>query len=66
MTENHILSRTLPYVLFKDIFVSFSTTDIADKWQGVIFIGREFLEKVSKVETMRKITEAGTELSHSA
>lgn len=32
--------------------------------QRVIFIAREFLEKVSKVETMQKITEAGIELSH--
>lgn len=44
---------------------SFSTTDIADMWQGVIFIGRAFLEKVSKVETMKQITEAGIEFSHS-
>lgn len=66
VTENHILSRTLLYVLFKDIFFSFSTTDIPDMWQGVIFIGREFLEEVSEVETMQKITAAGIELSHSA
>lgn len=34
-------------------------------WQGVIFIGREFLEKVSKVEKVQQIAEAGIELSHS-
>lgn len=34
-------------------------------WQRVVFVGREFLEKVSKAETMQKITEAGIELSHS-
>lgn len=34
-------------------------------WQGVIFIGREFLEKVSKVEKVWQIAEAGIELSHS-
>lgn len=32
-------------------------------WQGVIFIGREFLEKVSKVETMQHTAEVGIEFS---
>lgn len=65
VTENHDLSGTLPYIVFKHIFFSFSITDIADMWQGVIFIGREFLEKVSKVEKVQQIAEAGIELSHS-
>lgn len=56
---------TLPYFVLKHIFFSFSITDIADMWQGVIFIGREFLEKESKVEKVRQIAEAGIELSHS-
>lgn len=64
VTENHGLSGTLPYIVFKHIFCSFSITDIADMWQGVIFIGREFLEEVSKVEKVWQIAEAGKELSH--
>lgn len=34
-------------------------------WQGVIFIDREFLDKVSKVGQVWQIAEAGIELSHS-
>lgn len=63
--ENHGLSGTLPYVVLKHIFFSFSITDIADMWQGVTFIGREFLETDSKVEKVQQIAEVGIELSHS-
>lgn len=66
VTENHGLSGTLPCVVLKHIFFSFSIPDIADMWQGVIFIGREFLEKDSKVEKAQQIAEAGIELSRSS
>lgn len=65
VTENHGLSGTLPYVVFKHIFFSFSITDIADMWQGVIFIGREFFEKDLKWKKVPQIAEGGIELSPS-
>lgn len=51
--------------MFKHIFFSFSITDIADMWQGVIFIGREFFEKDLKWKKVPQIAEGGIELSPS-